>query len=100
MSSWAAVGEVHLDLSLALTEQRDTTLVFQGLIGNIDLIIPEEFGVSIRGTIVLGQTQVEEQRDAGLMNKIVWTTDNYETADQRVHIEISYLIGDLHVKRI
>jgi lia operon protein LiaF len=100
VSSWAMVGEIYLDLSLALTNQRDTTLVFQGLIGNIDLLVPEDLGVSIRGTIVLGQTQVEEQREAGLMNKVLWTTDNYDTADQRVHIEISYLIGDLHVKRI
>ena len=100
MSSWAMVGEIYLDLSLALTNQRDTTLVFQGLIGNIDLLVPEDLGVSIRGTIVLGQTQVEEQREAGLMNKVLWRTDNYDTADQRVHIEISYLIGDLHVKRI
>lgn len=98
MGIWSLAGEIHLDLSLAITNQRETNLVFQGLIGDVDLIIPEDIGAAVNGTVLLGQIQVEDQRDAGLLNKISWRTDNYETAEQKVNIEISYLIGDLHIK--
>lgn len=100
MSIWSAIGEIQLDLSLALTDQKETTLVFQGIIGDIDLIVPEELGVKVKGTILLGQTQVEEERDAGIVNKLAWVSSNYERAEHRVNVEISYLVGDVNIKRL
>lgn len=99
MSIWSIVGEINLDLSLAYSDQDETTLVFQGLIGDIDVIIPEEYGVSVHGTILLGQTHVIDMREAGMLNKATWKSSNYDMSDQKVHIEVSYLIGDLHIRR-
>lgn len=100
MSIWSVIGEIQLDLSLALADQKETTLVFQGIIGDIDLIVPEELGVKVKGTVLLGQTQVEEQRDAGIVNKLAWVSPNYETAEHRVNVEISYVVGDVNIKRL
>lgn len=100
MSIWSIIGEIDLDLSLAYSDQAETTLVYQGIIADVDILIPEDLGVAVYGTILLGQTHVSDLREAGVYNKVVWKSPNYDSSEQKVHIEVSYLIGDLHIRRL
>lgn len=97
-SIWSIIGEINLDLSLAMTNEQETTLVFQGIIGDIDILVPDDLGVMIHSTIVLGQSNVGADREAGMMNKLVWRSPHYDAAEQKVNITISYIIGDLDIK--
>ena len=40
MSFWHAIGEIRMDMSLAVPEDKETTIVLQGLVGDLDLIVP------------------------------------------------------------
>lgn len=98
MSIWSVIGEAHIDLSLALLEEEEAVMVMQGVIGDVDIIVPEDLGVIVQSTVVFGQTSIEEEREAGLMNKMVWRSPNYEQCEYKVKFVLSYIVGDVDVK--
>ncbi|AHD06843.1 cell wall-active antibiotics response protein LiaF [Paenibacillus larvae] len=97
-SIWFVIGELNMDLSTAILEQKETTLVLQGLIGNVNLIIPEDVGASVSASVMIGQASVYNQKETGVWNKVNWTSPNYETSDQQVKLVLSYLVGDIQVR--
>ncbi|MNQ93324.1 hypothetical protein D3C85_1087850 [compost metagenome] len=97
-STWYLVGETYIDLSLAILEQKETTVILQGVIGDIDIKVPDDIGVSVTSSVMFGQLHVAEQREAGVMNKVVWQSENYAYCDHRVKLVLSYIVGDIKVK--
>lgn len=100
MSLWCVVGEFNLDFSLAIPEEREATLVMQGIIGDIDLFIPEDMAVSVESSVMFGQIRVANEEEAGIMNKIHWQSPNYHLAETRMKLMVSYIVGDIDIKVI
>ncbi len=98
ISMWGMIGEIRMDFSLALTEQPETTVIMQGIIGDVDLIIPEDFAVSIEASVLFGQVKLASDRETGLVNKIYWQTPEYENSQHKVKLMISYIVGNIDVK--
>lgn len=98
MSLWYVIGELNLDFSLAIPEEKEVTLVLQGILGDIDMIVPEEMGLSVESSVLFGQLDVGLERESGVMNKIHWQSPNYATAEQRVKLIVSYIVGDIDIK--
>jgi lia operon protein LiaF len=98
ISIWYVIGEFNMDLSLAILEQKETTVILQGVIGDVDIIVPEDIGVSVQASVMLGQIDVAMEKEAGLMNKLVWQSPNYNTCDHRVKLVLSYIVGDIDIK--
>lgn len=94
----AAIAEVKIDLTNALFEEPETTLHLQGMIGDIDIVVPEDVGLTVNAQVAIGEIQVAGERGAGLMNRLVWRSPNAGAAEHRVHIELSYVIADVDVK--
>ncbi len=97
-SIWSVIAEIQMDFSRALIEEKDTTIIFQGIIADIDLIVPEDVALSVEVSAIFGQIKVGSEREAGLMNKLKWQSPHYETAKQRVKLNVSYLVGDIDIK--
>jgi lia operon protein LiaF len=93
-----AVAEVRIDLTNALLEQKDTLLNLQGVIGDIDVIVPDDVGLSVNASVTLGQIQVAGEKGAGAMNRLVWRSPNFDSADHRILLNISYVAADVDVK--
>jgi lia operon protein LiaF len=97
-SIWNVIGEVQIDLTYALFEHKETTLILQGVIGDVDIIVPEDVGVSVTASVLFGQLVVGPEKEVGLMNKIVWQSQDYAECDQQVKLIISYIVGDIDIK--
>ncbi|MDR9855902.1 cell wall-active antibiotics response protein LiaF [Paenibacillus sp. VCA1] len=97
MSVWHVLGEADLDLSLAIPEDRETVMMFQGIMGDMDLQIPEYYGVEIEAFVLFGSIDFRGHRDNGMMNRLNWKSPNYETSEQKVKFIFSYLVGDLDI---
>ncbi|OXM83378.1 cell wall-active antibiotics response protein LiaF [Paenibacillus rigui] len=97
-SIWNIVGELQIDMTYAIPEQKETTIVLQGVIADVDIIVPEDMGVSVTSSVLMGQSDIGPNKEAGLLNKTVWQSPNYETAEHQVKIIISYIIGDIDIK--
>jgi len=98
MSMWNIAGEMNLDLSLAMPETEETTIVLQGILGDIDILVPDHYGVHVSASIVFGEISVHHEKDTGVLNKIEWQSANYEHSEHRVKLIISYLVGDIDIK--
>jgi lia operon protein LiaF len=95
---WNIIGEIYMDLSLAIPEQKETTLLLQGVLGDVDIIVPEDMGVSVSASVTVGQIDVVKEKESGVLNKIVWQSPNYETSDHKVKLIVSYIVGDIDIK--
>lgn len=98
MSSWSIIGEIKLDFSLAMMEKQEVTIILQGIVGDIDIIVPEDLPISVSSSILIGQAAVNKQQEKGVMNKIEWQSANYETSETKVKILVSYIVGDMDIK--
>lgn len=92
------IGESDIDLSLAILDGKETTLMFQGVMGDMDIMLPDDLGVEIEATVLFGQIDVGRDREMGFFNRWKWRSPNYDYADQRVKLNISYLVGDIDIR--
>jgi lia operon protein LiaF len=98
VSIWHAIGEFHMDLSLAILEHKETTVIVQGLVGDVDVIVPEDIGVSVTTSVAFGQLTVAREVESGFMNKLVWQSPNYYASEHKVKLVVTYLVGDIDIK--
>jgi len=100
MSMWNVVGEIYMDLSLVMLEEKETTIVLQGVLGDVDIIVPEFIGVSVNASALIGQIKAGDEKETGLVNKVVWQSPNFEACDQKVKLLVSYVVGDIDIKTV
>ena len=97
MSLWHAIGEVNADLSLSIPEEKQTIVLLQGVMGNVRLTLPEDYGVEIEASVLFGRINLLGEQDSGMMNRLVWRTPGYESSEYKVKFVISYIVGDLNI---
>lgn len=97
-SIWSAVSEIVLDFSMALPEEKETTLVMQGVLADVDIVVPEDFGVAIEATAVFGQVDALSEKQTGMMNKLVWKTPNYDTSEHKVKLLLAFIVADIDIR--
>ena len=97
-SLWNLVGEMNLDLSLALPEQPETVIVLQGIVGDIDIFVPEDIGLSVSASVIFGQVDVPFHKETGVLNKTEWQSPNYEASGNKVKLIVSYIVGDIDIR--
>jgi lia operon protein LiaF len=93
-----AIAEIQIDLTNAIFEEPLTILHLQGIIGDIDIVVPEDVGLTVNAQVTIGEIQVAGEKGAGLMNRLVWRSPNVGTAEHQVQLNLSYLIADVDVK--
>lgn len=98
LSSWHVLGEADVDLSLAMVEDKETVMLFQGVFGDMDINLSEDYGVEIEAFVLFGSIEFGSHRDTGMMNRLNWKSANYDTSEHKVKFYISYLMGDLDVR--
>ncbi|MBY0220451.1 cell wall-active antibiotics response protein LiaF [Paenibacillus illinoisensis] len=98
MSLWHAIGEVNADLSLSIPEEKQTIILLQGVMGNVRLTLPEDYGVEIEASVMFGRISLNGEKDSGMMNKLIWRTPGYETSEHKAKFVISYIVGDLSIR--
>lgn len=95
---WHIIGEIRMDLTTAILEHKETTIIVQGIVGDLDIIVPDYLAVEVNASLAVGQMNVGPHREAGFINKTVWRSLNYEAGEQKVKLVIGYLVGDIDVK--
>jgi lia operon protein LiaF len=97
----AGIGDTIIDLSFTMLPKGETVIFIRNLIGNIQILVPYDIDVSIQHSCILGSSTVFEHHDAKLFNRVLHLkTPGYETAEHKVKIFTSLIVGDLEVSRI
>ncbi|WP_150269179.1 cell wall-active antibiotics response protein LiaF [Paenibacillus tepidiphilus] len=98
LSSWHVLGEADVDLSLAMAEDKETMMLFQGIFGDVDILLSDNYGVEIEAFVLFGSIEFGDHRDTGMLNRLNWKSANYDSSEQKVKFYVSYLIGDLDIR--
>lgn len=100
MSFWQAIGEIRMDMSLAIPEEKETTIVLQGLVGDVDLTIPEEYGLEIEASVLIGQVGFRQTKDGGVLHSLAWRSPDYDRKEFRLKLQLFYLVGDIKIRTV
>ena len=100
MSLWHAVGEMRIDFSLAIPEAKEVTVILQGMIGSLHIIIPEDMAVSVEGTVHVGVLTLDGTKREGISNRVIWQSPQYDQSETKVKLIASYLVGEVSIKTI
>jgi len=95
---WFGVGDADIDLVDADIPLGSTTLRFFGFVGDVDICVPEDVGVSVRATGLVIDAKAFGQHEDHFFTPYVVKSDNYDMADRIVDIETVYFVTDLKVR--
>ncbi|MBC7236532.1 MAG: cell wall-active antibiotics response protein [Chloroflexi bacterium] len=96
---WIGVGDVRLDLTEAELPAYETTLRIYGGVADVDLIVPQDVGVSISSTGFLTSAKLWGEKEDVFLSTLNRRSDNYEQAERRLQVITGFFVLDLDVRR-
>lgn len=92
------IGDIKIDLSKAIIPEGETTIAISGLIGDVDIYVPQDLEISTAAAVTIGDLEVLGHKQGGISRQIDLTTNGFKEADRRVKISVSLFIGDIDVR--
>ena len=93
------IGNVRLDLSSADVPVGETKIRVFGFVGEVSLLVPEDVGVSISSSSFVTDARIFGQKRDGLFYPVTFASEDYETAERKVHLETMHFVVNLRVRR-
>lgn len=100
MSYWHAIGEVRMDMSQAVPEEKETTIVLQGLVGDLDILVPDDYGIEVEASVLIGQVSFKQIKEGGMFHRLSWKSPNYDDCEMRLKLQLFYLVGDIKLRTV
>ncbi|WP_217592914.1 cell wall-active antibiotics response protein LiaF [Cohnella sp. GbtcB17] len=100
MGCWHLYGEVRLDLNGVVPEDNVTNVVLQGIVGDIEIVVPEDYAVQVEANVLLGQVTVDGQGDGGMMRRMSWSSPGLARQDQQIKLQFNYIVGNIRIRPI
>ncbi|UYZ12974.1 cell wall-active antibiotics response protein LiaF [Brevibacillus sp. WF146] len=97
---WHGIGDVVIDLSRAMVMQEEAFLTVDGWVGDVTIYVPVDMPVAVTAEVSIGDLEVFGHRQGGISRSVMVRSEQYEQAAQKVHLQISLLVGDIKVKYI
>lgn len=97
---WNGVGNVRLDMTGADIPTDETQIRVFNFVGDIRLSVPEDVGVCVSSTAFVTDARVLGQRRDYFLTPFELSSDNYETAERRVRLEILSFVGSTRVRQV
>lgn len=98
--AWVGIGDVDLDLTHAVIPAGETVLGVRGLIGDVELVVPQGVGLAVNAGGLIGSVKEQGREHSIFLTTYRYASDDYETAERRVKIETGFLIGDVKIRRV
>ena len=96
---WLGIGDVTLDMTGAEIPVGETQLRVLQFIGDVRVSLPEEVGVSLSATAMIGSVRAFGRKRDIFFTPLHLASENYETAERKVRLETSMFIGDVRIRQ-
>ncbi|NLG51266.1 MAG: cell wall-active antibiotics response protein [Chloroflexi bacterium] len=97
---WVLIGDVDLDMTQAEFPAGETTLRIYSLIGDVDLTLPADVGVSVTSTAFITDARVLGEKRESFATTIQVASPNQEEAERRLRLETTSFISDVKVNQV
>jgi len=92
---WLLVGDARLDFTRAQVPVGETRVHINGFIGDVDVIAPADVGVLISASGVFVDVRTPADKIDRFLSPVNSASSNYVTAERKVHLITTFLIGDI-----
>ena len=99
-SRFSLFSELRMDLSLAMQEEEEVVYMLQGLVADVDVILPPDYGLALESNLLVGRVTIGDEKDGGFMNRRLWRSPNFEQCPHRMKLIVDCLVGDIEIKMV
>jgi lia operon protein LiaF len=97
---WIGVGDVDLDLTEAQIPSGETVLRVINFVGDIDLLIPPELGVSVNSYAFLTDSKILNRKRDSFVIPMETQSEGYASAERKLRLEAFGFINDIKIQQI
>ena len=94
---WMGIGDVDFDLREAQILPGETVLRVISFIGDIDLLVPPEIGVSVNSYAFLTDSRILNRKRDSFVIPIEFQSEGYLSAERKLRLEVFGFINDIKV---
>jgi lia operon protein LiaF len=96
---WSFIGDIRLDLTQADIPSGETTLQMYGFVNDLDILVPQDLGLSISSIAFLTSARINGHRSDRFLMTDTYTSGNYASAERKIRLETYSFVTDLDVKQ-
>lgn len=93
------LGDISLDFRGTDLPPGETELTLLCWLGTLQVVVPQDFAVSVSAQALVGTVEALGRRDEGLIRDVDARTDGYDEAPRRLRLHVSTLVGEARVTR-
>lgn len=97
---WMFVGDIDLDLTQAIVPPGETRFRVFKFVGDVELLAPADIGLSVSSTAFVSSVKAFGDKVENFLVPVHMASDNYETAERRVRLEVLCFVGDVKVRQV
>jgi lia operon protein LiaF len=96
---WLGVGDIKLNMTSADIPTGETRIRAFGLVNEIVLTVPQGVGIAVSSTSFATEAKMFGQKYSRVFAPFSFTSEGYETAERKVHLDLSYVVAEVKAKR-
>ncbi|WP_432418816.1 cell wall-active antibiotics response protein LiaF [Cytobacillus spongiae] len=103
MELYNTIGDYFIDFSKAFIPEKETPIRLQGVIGDVNILIPDDIPVEIHTKVKVGDIRLFELDSEGELSanrEIYYKSPDYDDATRKLRMEISLKIGSIRIDRV
>jgi len=86
-------------MTRAEVPEGETEIRVFGFVGDVDLLVPEGVGITVSSTAFVTDARVLGQKRESIVVPFHQASDDYETAERKIRLEVTSFVADIKVKR-
>jgi predicted membrane protein len=94
------VGDLRIDLTTSKLKPGINHLDVSMIVGDTLLIVPKTFPLRISARSIAGDIRFDNDQEKGFLPRLEHIDPSYQTADDKLFIAISGIVGDMVIQRI
>jgi hypothetical protein len=92
-------GEIRLDLTAAVLPEGETHISVGTVFGEVRVLLPPGVGARVRAGTAIGEVEVLGRRGGAFFVELEATTEDWDTAPQRMKLDVRTVLGEVAVRR-
>jgi lia operon protein LiaF len=96
---WSFIGDIRLDMTQADIPPGETTLQIYSFVSDLDILIPQDVGLSITSTAFLTSARINGHKSDRFLMSDTYTSENYASAERKIRLEAYSFVTDLDAKQ-
>lgn len=96
---WIGAGDIRLDMTQAEIPVGETILHILGFIGDVELRLPSNVGVTVSSAAFVNDARILGQHYETVFDTLHFASEGYQAAERRIRLEVTAFVADLQVER-